>query len=122
MSSESKTTSPKEYTLTDVLKNMSMLFRFIICSICWITCVFVYFGLSLHSVEIAGNIHLNFIAVSLVEIPGYLATYLCLDRFGRKKSLSGSFILAGICCLSFIYVTNGMCKKASFHRKFVVNS
>lgn len=97
----------KSYPMKEVLKSPILLLRLANCSFCWITCNFVYYGLSLNSVAVAGNMYLNFISVALIEIPGYFTTYLILDRFGRRISLCGSLLLSGIACLAFIFLPAG---------------
>lgn len=52
--------------------------------------------------------YLNFISVALIEVPGYITTYLILDRFGRRLSLCGSLLLSGIACLAFIFLPEGI--------------
>jgi MFS transporter, OCT family, solute carrier family 22 (organic cation transporter), member 4/5 len=59
----------------------------------------VYFGLSLHSVSLSGNMYLNFILVSLVEIPGCYFGLVTIEKFGRVPSFIGSMILCGITCV-----------------------
>lgn len=99
--------SGEHYPMRAVMKSPILLLRLVNCSFCWITCNFVYYGLSLNSVAVAGNMYLNFISVALIEVPGYITTYLILDRFGRRISLCGSLLLSGIACLTFIFLPEG---------------
>lgn len=103
---ENNQTKP-ESSLLQVIKSPILMVRLICCSFWWITCTFTYYGLSLNSVSLAGNIYLNFIYVSLVEIPGYVAYYFSIDRFGRKKCLCFSFLGSGIACIAFAFVPTG---------------
>lgn len=57
--------------LKQMLGSNVMLFRGVILYFTWATCAFVYYGLSLNSVHLFGNKYLNFILISLIEIPGY---------------------------------------------------
>lgn len=69
--------------------------------------MFVYDGLSINSVSMAGNRYLNFVLVVLIEIPGALVTAKLMQLFGRRASLSGSFVLAALCCLGFHFLPAG---------------
>lgn len=73
--------------------------RLINCCFCWFTNGFVYYGLSVQSVVLGGNKYVNFIMVSIGEIPAVALTYILLQRVGRKWSLSSSMIVAGIVCI-----------------------
>ncbi|KRT79523.1 membrane transporter, partial [Oryctes borbonicus] len=95
---------PKEPFL-NVFKSKILLLRFINACFCWITCAFLFYGLTLNSVALAGNSYLDFILTSLVEIPAYTLTYLVVDRLGRRWSQSGSFFLTAIACFLFIFVS-----------------
>ncbi len=75
--------------------------------------MFVYDGLSINSVTMAGNRYLNFILVVLIEIPGALVTAKMMTMFGRRLSLSGSFILAALCCSAYHFLPAGECPAAS---------
>lgn len=94
-------------SLVDVLKCAPLFLRLINCSFSWISCTFVYYGLSMHSVSISGNPYINYIAVSIIEIPAFFLTYLMLERIGRKVSLSSSLLVSGIACVTFIFLDEG---------------
>ena len=81
--------------------------RLLICSFCWLTNTFVYYGLSLNSTEFAGNKYINFILVTAIEIPGNILVYPLLNTFGRKATLCGSFILSGLFCLGIQFLPTG---------------
>lgn len=48
---------------------------------------------------LGGNKYVNFIMVSVGEIPAVAMTYVLLQRVGRKWTLSFSMIVAGIVCI-----------------------
>lgn len=97
----------KKYPFREVCKSRILLIRLLNCSFCWITCAFVFYGLTLNSVAVSGNIYINYIFVALVEVPGYFCTYLMLDRFGRRFSLCSSLLLSGTACFAFIFIPAG---------------
>lgn len=97
-------TSEKRDPLIKVFKSVPLLLRFVNCCFCWITCTFLFYGLTLNSVSLAGNSYLDFILTSLVEVPAYFACYFVVDRIGRRASQAGSFIITGLACIGFIFV------------------
>lgn len=95
----------KNESLKSVLKCKPLLIRLLYCSICWITCAFIYYALSLNAVTIAGNKHVNFMLVCLIEIPGFFVVFLVTNRFGRRLPLSISLFLCGVACVASEYAT-----------------
>lgn len=94
----------QESLALQVLKSKVLISRLFICSFWWITVTFIYYGLSINSVSLAGNSYVNYILTALIEIPGYCVSVLTLDRFGRKSSIMTAFFVCGISlvCLPFI--------------------
>uniref|UniRef100_A0A182JXE2 Major facilitator superfamily (MFS) profile domain-containing protein n=1 Tax=Anopheles christyi TaxID=43041 RepID=A0A182JXE2_9DIPT len=92
------------YLLREALSNSGLILRVINCSFCWLTNTMVYFGLSLNSVTLTGNKYLNFILVSLIELPGFLLMQLILDRVGRKKTLFTTLVLSGLFCIVSVFI------------------
>lgn len=84
-----------------------MLIRLLICSFCFLTNTFVYYGLSLNSVAFAGDKYINFMLVAMVEIPACCLTWVLTDHIGRKPTLSGAFLLSGVFCLAIQFVPTG---------------
>ncbi|KAG4079938.1 hypothetical protein HA402_006250 [Bradysia odoriphaga] len=97
----------KRYAIVEVFKSRILLIRLANCCLCWITNAFVYYGLSLNSVTLAGDKYVNFILVCTAEIPGYIITVFVLNKFGRKYSLCASMLLCGVACLSSEYIPVG---------------
>lgn len=98
-------------SLLDVFRCIPLFLRVIYCAFCWISCSFVYYGLTMHSVAITGNPFLNFVAVTGVEVPAYIVTYFVLDRVGRKLTLSSSLLMASVACVAFIFINEGKLNK-----------
>ncbi|XP_047989458.1 organic cation transporter protein-like [Leguminivora glycinivorella] len=91
-----------------VVKSPVMLRRCCTTPIWWITTTFIYYGLSINSVSLSGNMYLNYVATAAVEIPGYWTAVLVLDRVGRKVTLFTGYMLCAICCISFAFIPNNM--------------
>lgn len=90
-----------------VIKSSIIMKRVFVCSFLWITCTFVYYGLSINSVSLAGNKYVNFILVVFVEIPANILCLLVLDRFGRKKTLIIAYVLSACLCISLSFLPKG---------------
>lgn len=95
------------YPIMDIFKSKLLMLRLLACSFCWMTCTFSFYGLSLHSVALTGNAYINFIMTSLIEIPGYLATYVLVDRIGRRASQLLAFAITASACFAFIFIPSG---------------
>lgn len=100
----------QEVSITQVFKSAPLLFRMLNCCFSWICCTFIYYGISMHSVSISGNLYLNYIIVALIEMPAYLVTYFTLDKYGRRITMALSLLLAGVGCISFIFIEESMRK------------
>lgn len=90
-----------------VLKSKIIRTRVCACSFLWITCTFVYYGLSINSVSLGGNKYVNFMLVGFVEIPANFVCLMVLDRFGRKKILVVTYILSACLCISLSFLPKG---------------
>uniref|UniRef100_A0A182QUL1 Major facilitator superfamily (MFS) profile domain-containing protein n=1 Tax=Anopheles farauti TaxID=69004 RepID=A0A182QUL1_9DIPT len=107
-SSTQKSLDSKNYTylVREAFSNPGLVLRVINCSFCWLTNTMVYFGLSLNSVSLSGDKYLNFILVSLIELPGFFLMQLILDRFGRKKTLFTTLVLSGLFCIISVFTAD----------------
>lgn len=95
-----KAEEPKGYPILKALKNRTMIIRLVIMSICWVANTFVYYGLSIYSVSFVGDKYINYIASSLIELPGVFITYFLVDwKFlGRKGTLMSMLLLSAVAC------------------------
>uniref|UniRef100_A0A146LKW8 Organic cation transporter-like protein n=1 Tax=Lygus hesperus TaxID=30085 RepID=A0A146LKW8_LYGHE len=108
VSSSGGSNDEKVTPLRSVLRSKIMLFRIFICSFCWATNAFVYYGLALNSVAINGDKYVNFILAALSEIPAYVLSALVLGRLGRRVTQSGSLAVSGLALLTFCFIPKGM--------------
>ncbi|XP_028027458.1 organic cation transporter protein-like [Bombyx mandarina] len=108
-----KATKDKDYLVVSaegpsifqqVIRSSIIIKRLLTCSYLWITCTFVYYGLSINSVSLAGNKYVNFMLVAFVEIPANFACLAVLDRFGRKRVLITMYILSAILCIGLAFI------------------
>lgn len=64
-----------------------------------------YFGLTLNTGRLGGDVYLNFLATIIVEVLGYGICLLLMDRIGRRPVLCGSMLLGGVACICTIFTT-----------------
>ncbi|XP_041979847.1 organic cation transporter protein-like isoform X2 [Aricia agestis] len=93
---------------TQVFRSPIILKRLAICSWWWITCTFVFYGLAINSVSLAGNKYTNYILVVSVEIIAVVNNAIVLDRIGRKRTLLIAFIVCGLSCITIAFVPERM--------------
>ncbi|XP_023944221.2 organic cation transporter protein-like [Bicyclus anynana] len=86
--------------LKQTFKSKKLMKRFMVCLIWWTTSTFVNYGLMINAVSLQGNKYINFMLVSLVDIPGcFIITYV-LANFKRKYPLMLSFMGGAILSIS----------------------
>ncbi|XP_011050377.1 PREDICTED: LOW QUALITY PROTEIN: solute carrier family 22 member 5-like [Acromyrmex echinatior] len=114
-------TSDERKPIVQVLHSSVILIRLLICSFCWLTNTFVYYGLSLNSVAFAGDKYINFVLVAVVEIPAYCLAWVLTDHIGRKPTLSGPFIPAGSWSYGplLLYMAGKLCITMAFATVYV---
>ena len=59
-----------------------------------------YYGLTVAASDLSEDLFVNYLLVISVEIPANFFCVWAMDRFGRKKVLSCSLILAGAACIA----------------------
>ncbi|CAN2387795.1 Solute carrier family 22 member, partial [Pristimantis euphronides] len=86
---------------SDVLRRRTLLMMW-----AWFVCSLVYYGLTLSTGDLGGNVYLNLALSGLAEVPAYpLCMYLINHkRFGRRSSLCGFLSFAGAACLVIMAV------------------
>ncbi|KAI4458692.1 solute carrier family 22 member [Holotrichia oblita] len=92
--------------LMEIFQSKILVVRFFNASFCWITCVFLFYGLTLNSVALAGNSYVDFMLTSLVEIPAYIVIYFVVDKYGRIYCQCGSFLLTALSCFVFLFISD----------------
>lgn len=64
----------------------------------------VYYGVSMNTNFLGGDLYSTFIIGSLVEIPAVLVAFVAIDRIGRKLLLASGYTLAALCMLSNLII------------------
>ncbi|XP_057291589.1 organic cation transporter-like protein isoform X2 [Hydractinia symbiolongicarpus] len=65
----------------------------------WFVNGMVYYGISLASDDLGGNMYRDFVLTSLVEIPGNILVIVLSNRYGRKKATTGSMFITAFSLL-----------------------
>ena len=62
----------------------------------------MFYGLSLNSGRLAGDVFLNTFLLSVVEVPANLLCLFLLDRIGRRNTVGGGMLTAAALTLGCI--------------------
>ncbi|XP_078667334.1 organic cation transporter protein-like [Branchiostoma floridae x Branchiostoma belcheri] len=68
----------------------------------------VYYGISLNTSALSGNVYLNFAMSGLVEIPAYLGSIYLLNKFGRRWPLCILLVFGGISCIVAFFIPKSL--------------
>lgn len=71
---------------------------------CWAAVAFVYYGLTINSVLLSGDKHVNFALNMAMEVVASLLIMMALERFGRKRSIFCAFMLCGLACVTPYFI------------------
>ncbi|XP_030020471.2 organic cation transporter protein isoform X2 [Manduca sexta] len=96
------------WLIVQVFRNKRILIRCLVSPVWWITNTFIYYGMSINAVNIAGNRYVNYMAVSASEIPGYWTAYFLMSKIGRKPVLMGAFWICCACQIAYIFMPQGL--------------
>ncbi|XP_022828155.1 organic cation transporter protein-like isoform X1 [Spodoptera litura] len=105
---EKKDEKPEEGLWIQVFHSPIIMTRLAICSWWWITCTFVFYGLAINSVSLAGDKYTNYMLVVSVEVIAVVTNALVLDRIGRKRTLLSAYTVCGIACVAIPFVPKTM--------------
>ncbi|CAD6197540.1 unnamed protein product [Caenorhabditis auriculariae] len=79
----------------DLVRTPQMRLRSLTCFFVWPVTTMMYYGLTMKSDLGGGNLYVNFVISAVMEVPALIATYLLIDRVGRKPLVSGGLLVAG---------------------------
>uniref|UniRef100_A0A669C8H8 Major facilitator superfamily (MFS) profile domain-containing protein n=1 Tax=Oreochromis niloticus TaxID=8128 RepID=A0A669C8H8_ORENI len=100
---EEQTYTYMDLMRTHNIRNITILGVFI-----WISVAMVYYGLSLNSSNLHGNIYLNCFISAAIDIVVYVATWLLIDRAPRPTLLFTTLMFCGIMLLVIKLVPEDM--------------
>ncbi|XP_037073765.1 solute carrier family 22 member 15-like [Pollicipes pollicipes] len=68
----------------------------------WFTVNLGFYSLTAASATVGGDRFVNFAVSGFVDLPAHLFVFFILDRFGRRRSLSGVFLGGAVGCLGVL--------------------
>ncbi|KAI5633336.1 sugar transporter domain-containing protein [Phthorimaea operculella] len=89
-----------------LVKSKVLLKRFALCCWFWISVAFVYYGLTINSVNLSGDKYVNFALNMAMEVVASLFIIMSLERFGRKRCILVAFLLCGVACIIPYFVSH----------------
>ncbi|XP_040604579.1 solute carrier family 22 member 21 [Mesocricetus auratus] len=86
---------PQSHHIYDLVRTQNIRILTTMSIILWMTISVGYFGLSLDTPNLNGNIYLNCFLLAAVEVPAYVLAWLLLQHMSRRYSMAGSLFLGG---------------------------
>lgn len=86
-------------TLLPLFKSSSLAVTTLLVWLCWFTANFGYSGSYFNVGEIGGNIFVNLIINSVMELPAHVCAFFLARRIGRRGTMFVAFLGGGLCCL-----------------------
>uniref|UniRef100_A0A914I9J6 Major facilitator superfamily (MFS) profile domain-containing protein n=1 Tax=Globodera rostochiensis TaxID=31243 RepID=A0A914I9J6_GLORO len=90
----------RKHNFTDLLRTPKIRRISFSAFFCWPVVSMLYYGMSMKTDFLGGDMYMTFIFGGLVEIPALFLMYLLVDRIGRKPIISGGFAIAALCMVS----------------------
>lgn len=103
----------KNLGLFDLCATPNMRLKTILITLNWFANNMVYVGLSYYGPSLGNNQYLSFLLSSAVEIPSYVASWLFIDKWGRRWPLCLCMMLSGASCIATVLVSKGKLVKHS---------
>ncbi|XP_010411414.2 solute carrier family 22 member 5-like [Corvus cornix cornix] len=89
------------YTILDLMKTRNILTITIMSVLLWMIISVGYFGLSLDTPNLHGDVYVNCFLSAVIEVPAYIISWLLLRNLPRRYSVAAALFLGG-CVLLFI--------------------
>lgn len=115
LESEKSNVDKHDYTYMDLFRKWRICLLTCLLAYNWTIVALLYFAIALESSNLGGNMYQAFALTAFADFPSYFATWYACDKFGRKRSVLGGLVGAGL----FI----GACALVpqSFKYKYIVN-
>nr|XP_030725537.1 solute carrier family 22 member 5 isoform X2 [Globicephala melas] len=85
----------QSHSILDLLRTQNIRMVTIMSIILWMTISVGYFGLSLDTPNLHGNVYLNCFLSAVVEVPAYVLAWLLLQHLPRRYSMATALFLGG---------------------------
>jgi hypothetical protein len=107
-SSKSTTSGPaRKGNILDLVRTPNMRMKTICICFNWFVCGLSFFGVAQYIGQTGGDIFVNVAVSAALTLPGTVVCILALKYFGRRKTLIGSNVLAGVSMLLIPFVEQG---------------
>ena len=93
-----------ETSLLDLFKTKQRVAKIFNLSYAWMAVNMLYHGLAMASGDFGGSPYMNFLLISLIEIPAMILYGFAVNLIGRKMTTVFSCFLASLACLCFIFI------------------
>ena len=94
----------RKHNYTDLVRTPKIRCISLATFFCWPVVSMVYYGMSMKTDFLGGDMYITFIFGGFVEIPALLLMFSIVDRVGRKPIICGGYIIAAICMLSNLWM------------------
>ncbi|CAG2111630.1 unnamed protein product [Medioppia subpectinata] len=94
----------KHYGPIDILKHKVIRRWSLNLFIIWIIDSLIFYGLSFQASNMGSNTYLTLAAIAAADIPANVIVTLLMQFFGRKTILFGFSLMAGLSCLSTVFI------------------
>ncbi|OPJ87920.1 organic cation/carnitine transporter 2-like [Patagioenas fasciata] len=89
------------YTILDLMRTRNILTITIMSILLWMIISVGYFGLSLDTPNLHGDVYMNCFLSAVIEVPAYVISWLLLRNLPRRYSMAAALFLGG-CVLLFV--------------------
>jgi len=97
-------TETKCGTYADLFRTWPMCKATLIQSYAWFVNGMVYYGISMASDNLGGDMYRDFILTSLVEIPANILVVVLGNKYGRRYTTISTMMLSGVSCGSVAFI------------------
>ncbi|XP_066470743.1 solute carrier family 22 member 4 [Tiliqua scincoides] len=81
--------------ILDLFRTRNIAIITVMCLLLWLLTSVGYFGLSLNTPNLHGNVYLNCFLSAVIEVPAYVIAWLLLRTLPRRYSISATLFLGG---------------------------
>ncbi|XP_022106113.1 organic cation transporter protein-like [Acanthaster planci] len=105
-----KTVLPRQATQIDLFRTPNMRRKTLNIFFNWFVNSLVYYGLSLSTSGLGVDDYVAAFVSGAVEMPGYLSSWLAIQKLGRRLSLFLYLCVGGLACLTTIFIAPGVAR------------
>ncbi|XP_022084095.1 organic cation transporter protein-like [Acanthaster planci] len=112
----------RRVTHLDLFRTPNLRKKTLVMCLDWFAAIMVFYGLSLSTQALGVDDYIAAFVSGAVEIPSYLFCWFIMERIGRRLSLVGFYISAGVFCFISIFIPLGPARAAvAMAGKFAVS-